>query len=133
MNLRLRLGHDLDHQRPAREVSGLDRGKQVAAVAFPVARDDRLRLGIGEIGDALLAAEMEFHPDTLIRGVDHREGMAAESVHVAEAFRNAALRHHDGHLVERLRQKGPEVPIVVGAAQSGARVALDRVVEIGKP
>jgi len=34
--------------------------------------------------------------------------------------------------VERLRQQRPEVPVVVGAAQVGARVALDGVVEVGE-
>ena len=41
-------------------------------------------------------------------------------------------RHDDRHLVQRLGQQRPEVPVVVGAAQAGARVALDRVVEVGE-
>ena len=39
------------------------------------------------------------------RRIDHREGVAAEQVHVAEAFRDAPIRHHDRHLVQRFGQK----------------------------
>src|SRR5258705_6404778 len=35
--------------------------------------------------------------------------------------------HHNGDLVQGLRQEGPEVPVVVGRAQTGARISLDRV------
>ena len=51
---------------------------------------------------------------------------------MAEAPRDAAVRHRDRHLVQRLRHQCPEIPIIVGAAHPGARVALDGVVEIGK-
>ncbi|MNL13283.1 hypothetical protein D3C87_1341860 [compost metagenome] len=34
--------------------------------------------------------------------------------------------------MQRLGQAGPEVPVVVGAAQAGARVALDGVVQVGE-
>ena len=110
----------------------VDRVQQVPTVAFAIIGDHRCGLGIGEVGDALLRTEMELHPHALVRRVDHREGVAAEQVHVAEAFRDAAVGHHDGHLVQRLGQQGPEVPVVVGAAQAGARVALDRVIEVGE-
>jgi hypothetical protein len=36
------------------------------------------------------------------------------------------------HLVKRFRQQRPEIPVVVGAAHAGSRIALDSVVEIGK-
>ena len=75
---------------------------------------------------------MEFDPDALVRRIDHREGVAAEQVHMAEALRDAAVGHDDRDLVQRLGQQCPEIPVVVGAAQPGARVALDRVVEVGK-
>jgi hypothetical protein len=73
---------------------------------------------------------MELYPDALIGGIDHREGMAAEEVHVPEALRNAAVGHDDGDLMQSLRQHGPEIPVVVGRAHAGARVALDRVVQV---
>ena len=56
--------------------------------------------------------------------------MAAEQVHVAEALRDAAIGHDDGDLVQRLGQQRPEIPVVVRAAQPGARVALDGMVEV---
>ena len=53
-------------------------------------------------------------------------------MHVAVGLRDAAVAHDDGDLVQRLGQVGPEVPVVLGAAQVRARVALDRVVEVGE-
>jgi len=76
--------------------------------------------------------KMEFNPDALVRRVDHRKGVAAEKVHVAEALRDAAVGHDNRDLVQRLRQQCPEIPVIVRAAQPGARVALDGVVEIGE-
>jgi hypothetical protein len=34
--------------------------------------------------------------------------------------------------VQRFRQQRPEVPVVVGAAHAGARIAIDGVIEVGK-
>jgi tetratricopeptide (TPR) repeat protein len=132
VRLRLRLRHHLDEERPAREIVAIDRGQQIAAIAFAVLGNDSCSLGVGQVLDPLLRAEMEFDPDALIGRVDHREGVAAEEVHVAEALRDAAVGHDDRHLVQRFGQQGPEIPVVVGAAQPGARVALDRVVEVGE-
>src|SRR4029077_7803970 len=56
--------------------------------------------------------------------------MAAEQVHVAEAFRDSAVGHDDGDLVKRLGEQRPEIPVVVRAAKPGARIALDGVVEV---
>ena len=58
--------------------------------------------------------------------------MAGETVHVAVGCRNAAVAHDDGDLVQGFGQRGPEIPVVLGAAHVGARVALDRVVEVGE-
>jgi len=133
VGLRLSLGHHLDEKRPAREVACLDRVEQVPAVAFAIPGDKSSSLGVGEVLDALLRAEMKLDPDALIGGIDHREGMAAEQMHVAEALRNAAIGHDDRDLVQRLRQQRPEIPVVIRAAQPGARVALDRMVEVREP
>src|SRR3546814_2750970 len=65
-------------------------------------------------------------------GVDHREGVAAIAVHVPEAARDAAVGHGDGHLVQRLRQQRPEIPVVVGGTQAGAWIALDGMVQVRK-
>ena len=58
--------------------------------------------------------------------------MTAVAVHMAKAFRDAAVRHRDRHLVQRFRHQCPEIPVIVGAAHPSARVAFDRAVEIGK-
>ncbi|MPN01697.1 hypothetical protein SDC9_148908 [bioreactor metagenome] len=97
---------------------------------FAVAADDLRRLGIGQVLDALLGAEVELDPVTLIGGVDEAEGMRTEAVHVAVSGRDAAVGHDDGHLVQGFRQRGPEIPVVAGRAHVGARVALDGVVEV---
>ncbi len=101
-------------------------------MAFPAFADHCLGLCIGQVFDALLGAEMEFDPAALILGIDEAEGMAAETVHVAVAGRNAPVAHDDGDLVQGLGQRGPEVPVVEGAAQVGAGVAFDGMVQVGK-
>src|SRR5438046_8854921 len=53
-------------------------------------------------------------------------------MHVTKAFRDAAVGHRDGDLVQRFGQQRPEIPVVVRAAQARARVALDRMVEVGE-
>ena len=75
---------------------------------------------------------MELDPEALVVGVDEAESVAAEAVHVAVGRRDAPVAHDDGDLVQRFGQRGPEVPVVLGAAQVGARIALDRVVEVGE-
>src|SRR3546814_20889935 len=85
-------------ERPAREVAALDALEEVAAVALAIVGDNGRGLFVGEIGNALLGAEMELHPHALVGGVDHREGVAAIAVHVPEAARDAAVGHGDGHL-----------------------------------
>src|SRR3546814_5731028 len=119
-------------ERPAREVAALDALEEVAAVALVIVGDNGRGLFVGEIGNALLGAEMELHPHALVGGVDHREGVAAIAEHVPEAARDAAVGHGDGHLVQRLRQQRPEIPDVVGGTQSGAWIALDGLVQVRK-
>ena len=101
-------------------------------MAFAVLGNESFGFLIGEILDSLLGPEMEFNPDAFVRRVDHRKGVAAEEVHIPEALRDAAVGHDDRHLVQRVGQQGPEIPVVVGAAHPGARVALDGVVEVGE-
>jgi len=102
-------------------------------VAFAIPGDKSRSLGVGEVLDALLRAELKLDPDAFIGGIDHRERMAANRCIVAEALRNAAIGHNDRDLVQRLRQQRPEIPVVIRAAQSGARVALDGMVEVREP
>ena len=101
-------------------------------MAFAVLADDRLGFGVGQVLDALLRLEVELDPAALVLRVDEAEGVAAEAVHVAVGRRDAAVAHDDGDLVQRFGQRGPEVPVVLRAAQVGARVALDGVVEVGE-
>src|SRR3546814_11239161 len=108
--LGLRVGHDLDEERPAREVAALDALEEVAAVALAIVGDNGRGLFVGEIGTALLGAAMELHPHALVGGVDHREGVAALAVHVPEAARDAAVVTGDGTLVQHLRNTRPKTP-----------------------
>ncbi len=101
-------------------------------VVFPVLGDDRLGLFVGQVFDALLGLEVELDPVPLVLGVDEAEGVAAEAVHVAVGIGDTPVAHHDGNLVERLRQGAPEVPIVLGAAHVGAGIPFHRVVEVGE-
>lgn len=94
--------------------------------------DQDLRLRVGQRFDALLADEVELHPEALAVGVGEAVGVRAETVHVAEAARNAAVAHHHGHLQQGFGQQRPEVPVVACAAQVGMRVALDCLVEVGE-
>ena len=124
------LGHDLHKEGPLRVVAFLQALVQVALVAFAVFADQLLRLRIGQVLDALLRAEVELDPVALVLRIDEAEGVRAKAVHVAVAGGQAAVAHHDGDLVQRLGQRAPEVPVVFGAAQVGARVALDGMVQV---
>ena len=128
----LLLGHQLHLHQPARIVAAFDGFEQVALVRFAVLGDDGLSLRVGQVPDPLLSAEVELDPRASVVFVVEAVRVASESVHVAEGGRNAARRHRDGHLMQRLGQQRPEVPVAVRAAQSGARVALDGVVQVGK-
>jgi hypothetical protein len=48
--------------------------------------------------------------------IDHEVDMTAEAVHVAQGLRHAPVRHRDRHLMQRLGQKRPEGPVMVGGA-----------------
>src|SRR5690554_3279877 len=129
---RLCLRHDLYVHGPAGEVLAFDGFVEVALGAFPVVGDDGGGLLVGEVPDALLGLEVEFDPVAPVIGTDEAVGVGAEAVHVTVAVRNAAVAHHYGDLVQCFRQTGPEIPVVVGAAHVGARVAFDSVVQVGK-
>ena len=128
--LRRGLVHDLDAEAPAGELAALDGVEQVALVALAVARDDLAGLGVGEVLDALVGLEVELHPHALVVLVDQAERVAAEAVHVPVAGRDAAVGHDDGHLVQRLGQAGPEVPVALRRVHVGVRIALHHVVEV---
>ena len=122
--------HDLDAEAPAGELAAFDGAEQVALMALAIARDDLGGLVVGEVLDALVGLEMELHPHALVLLVDQAVGVAAEAVHVAVAGRDAAIGHDDGHLVQRLGQARPEVPVALGRVHVGFRVALHHVIEV---
>src|ERR1700677_148292 len=102
-------------------------------MALPVICHNRGGSFVGEIVNTLLCAEMEFHPSALVLGINHREGVTSEEMHMSKRFRNSAVGHDDRDLMERLRKKGPEVPVILSAPKAGAGVALDSVVEVREP
>jgi hypothetical protein len=114
MGLRLGHSHHLNEKRPARKISRLDRVEQVAAVAFAIAGDKGRSLGISEVLDSLLRAEMNLTQTrySLAALINHRESVAALAVHVTEALRDAAVGHGDGDLVERIGQQRPEIQLL---------------------
>src|SRR3981189_3302824 len=108
-------------------------GKSPASIALSRSRPwlsrslaTRASASASVVRNALLCAEMELDPDPLIGGIYHREGVTAEAMHVTQGPRDATVGHHNGHLVQCFLQERPEVPVVVGRAQPGARIARDR-------
>ncbi len=127
---RLLLCHDLDIEGPAGEVFLLDALVKVPLVALPVLADDHLSLLVSEVLDPLLGLEMELDPEAPVLGVEEAEGVAAEAVHVAEGSGDPPVAHDDGDLVERLRQRTPEIPVVLRAPHVRAGVPFHGVVEV---
>ena len=72
-------------------------------MALAVRGDKRFRFGVRQVLNTLLGLEMEFDPHTIIAGVNHRERVAAEQVHVAERPWNSAVGHDNGHLMQCFR------------------------------
>ncbi|OPY90658.1 MAG: hypothetical protein A4E72_00541 [Syntrophus sp. PtaU1.Bin208] len=128
--VRIGLRHDLHVEGPTGEIALLDALIEVPLVGLPALADGGLGLGIRQVLDPLLGLEVELDPEALVFGVDEAEGVAAETVHMTIGCGNAPVAHDDGHLVERLRQGRPEVPVVEGAAQVCAGVPLDGMIEI---
>lgn len=59
-------------------------------------------LGVGQVLDALLGLEVELDPEALVVRIDETEGMAAETMDVPIALRQAAVAEVDGQLMQRL-------------------------------
>ena len=100
------LRHDLDEQLPAGIVPPLDALIEVALMALSVPGHYGLRLFVGQVLDALLGDPVELDPEALALSVDHAEGMAAESVHMAIGVGYAAVAHGDGDLVQSILVRG---------------------------
>src|SRR5690606_13865371 len=58
--------------------------------------------------------------------------MASKSVHMAVSFRNPAVAHYYGYLMQRFRKQSPEIPVVVRASQVGFGISFYGVIQIGK-
>src|SRR5690625_37768 len=58
--------------------------------------------------------------------------MGAKAMHMTVACRNAPITHGDGHLMQGLWQQRPKIPVVGGAAQVGAGVTFDCLIQIRK-
>src|SRR6266436_7584562 len=99
-------------------------------MALPIMCHNRSSSFVREIFDTLLCAEVELHPSALVLGIDHREGVTSEAMHMPEGLWNSAVGHDDCDLMECLRKKSPEVPVILSAPQTGAGVALDSMVEV---
>src|SRR6266446_7046586 len=99
-------------------------------MALPIMCHNRRRRFVREICDTLLCAEVELHPRALVLGIDHREGVTSEAMHMPEGLWNAAVGHDDCDLMECLWKKRPEVPVILRAPKTGAGVALDSVIEV---
>ena len=80
-------------------------------LASLINQHDGGRLLVAQVLDALLRTPVILHPHPLPFVVDEAIGMRTESVHVAVTGRDSAVGHDDGHLVQRLGQHGPEVPV----------------------
>ena len=115
----LSLGHDLDAHPPFREVTLLDRGKQIALGIIRVSTCQASGVGRGQVLDTLLGLVVPFDPMTLTRRADQAVSVAAEAVHVTVAVWNATVRKQDRDLVQRLRRVRPEVPHHLRAFQVG--------------
>src|ERR1700726_3478974 len=101
-------------------------------MALPILCHNGSSSFVREIFNPLLCAEVELHPSALVLGIDHREGVTSKAMHMPEGLWNPAFGHDDGDLMECLWKKSPEVPVILSAPKTGARVALDGVVEVGE-
>ena len=127
---RVLLRHHLNGQFPAGKVAPLDALEEVTLMAFPVLADNRLSLFIAQVTYPLLGDEVKLDPVPFVFCIDETEGVASEAVHMTVGIGNAPIAHNDSDLVQGLRQRGPEVPVVAGAAHVGIGVALDGMVEV---
>src|ERR1700722_202235 len=99
-------------------------------MALPISCHNRSSCFVRKILNTLLCAEVELYPGALVLGIDHREGVTSKEMHVTKGLWNSTVGHNDGDLMKRLRKERPEVPVILRAAETGAGIALDGMVEI---
>ena len=117
-------GHDLHLHVPRGEIAARNSIVQVAAGGIGILTRDPCGFFVGVELPALAGLEVVLHPETLTGLVNPLIGVRTETIHVTETLWNAAVTHHIGHLVCRLRGAGPEIPLHVGVAQARTRHAL---------
>ena len=130
------LVEELEVQLPFREIAGLDRIPQVAAMEVRIGAVDLDRL----VPDDRLHAELrlpdEFDEGGFVLGVDQPEGVDAEALHEAEGARDGAVRHDPHDHVHRFRRQGDEVPEIVvrrlRLRKGAVGLRLHRVDDVGK-
>src|ERR1700750_2902530 len=101
-------------------------------MALAIIRHNRSSSFVREILNTLLCAEVELHPSALVLGIDHREGVTSEKMHIPEGLWNSPVGHDDCDLMECLWKKSPEIPVILSAPKTSAGVALNSVVEVGE-
>ena len=120
-------GHHLDFHCPAWEVTLVDRMYQVCL--HTIGR----HFGgfvVGQCLNALVGFEVPLDPNTLTFVVPHAQSVRAVTIHVAQGFGNAPVRHQHGDLMHGLRIAGPELKVVSRFRQVGFRVLFLRVNKI---
>ena len=122
--------HDLHLEPPLRRIARGDRVPQVTTEEVGVLGHHRVRLGQGEVLDALDGLEVVLDPEPLAGRVHPRVGVAAVAVHVPVAAGRAAVGHQDRDLVGGLRRQRPEVPLHVVRPQACVGHALLRADEV---
>ena len=122
--------HDLHEQRPFREITAFNGIVKVSLAAFTVTTNQFCCFCIGQVLNALLSAEVEFHPETLIIGINKTIGVATKTMHVTITHRNTTIRHHNGDLVQCFWQQSPEIPVIGRITQVGAWVTLYRFIQV---
>jgi hypothetical protein len=98
-------------------LAALNRLVEVPGVIVGVGPGQEVTFGLGPELDALVGNEVVLHPDPLALRVDPHVGVAGVPVHVPPTLREAAVAHQPDHLVRRLREQRPEVPLHIVAAQ----------------
>ena len=107
------LVEQLQPQLPFREIAGLDRVPQIAAMEVGIGAVDLDRLVPDHRLQAELRLPVELDEGRFVLGVDQAEGVDAKPFHEAEGARNRAVRHDPHDHVHALGRQRDEVPEIV--------------------
>lgn len=128
----LLLWDKLDIPGPRGEVALLNVLEEVISSIVLAGGSEFLGLFGREVLDTLVSLEVIFDIVDLSFFINPLVCVRAVAVHVSVAIGGSAIREQDGHLVESLRRKSPEVPDGVGISQVGLGVSLLGVKEVGE-